>query len=167
MVTKTVESLCKSAGQIIHSNGRSQTEGGDFMWVRVEINVHKPLCRGRKVRFSQDRKGWASFCYEWLPIFCHWCGILNHDSKDCDLWLQSKGELRIEDQEYGPGMRVDPPSLLRKKAVWVSGIGVPSVASSWIPGQRRETQSRKLVGRRVAVPISSKEDPGGLNKSGK
>ena len=67
MVTKTTESLCKSADQVIHSNDRSKTEGGDFMRVRVEIDVHKPLCKGRKVRFSQDREGWVLFCYERLP----------------------------------------------------------------------------------------------------
>jgi len=27
-------------------------------------------------------------------------------------------------------MRADPPSLLRQKVVWVSGIGVPNAASS-------------------------------------
>ena len=46
--------------------------------------MHKPLCRGRKVRFSQDQEGWVTFWYERLSIFCHWCGVLNHDSKDCD-----------------------------------------------------------------------------------
>ncbi|XP_075645035.1 uncharacterized protein LOC142616027 [Castanea sativa] len=87
MVTETVENLCKSVGRVIHSYDRSEIEYGDFMRVRLEIDIHKPLCRGRKVRFSLDREGWASFRYERLPMFCHWCGVLNHDSKDCDLWL--------------------------------------------------------------------------------
>lgn len=110
----------------------------------MEIDVHKPLCKGRKVRFSQDREGWVSFCYERLPIFCHWCGISNHNSKDCNLWIQSKGELRIEDQKYRPWMKADPPSLLRKKVVWVSGIGVPSAASSRIPGSTMGNSGNKV-----------------------
>lgn len=31
MVTEMVESLCKLAGQVIHSNDRSKIVGGDFM----------------------------------------------------------------------------------------------------------------------------------------
>uniref|UniRef100_A0A7N2N306 Zinc knuckle CX2CX4HX4C domain-containing protein n=1 Tax=Quercus lobata TaxID=97700 RepID=A0A7N2N306_QUELO len=115
MVTETAENLCKSMGQVIHSNDRSEMKCGDFMLVRVEIDVHKPLCRGRRVRFSSDREGWVSFLYERLPIFCHWYGVLNHDFKKCNLWLQNKGELRTENQEYGSWLRADPPSLLRKK----------------------------------------------------
>ena len=94
--------------------------------------MHKPLCRGRKVRFSPDREGWVTFRYERLPIFCHWCGVLNHDSKDCDLWLQSKGELRVEDKGYGAWLRADPISLLRKKVVRVSGSGA-SMAPPHVP----------------------------------
>ncbi|XP_075656728.1 uncharacterized protein LOC142626894 [Castanea sativa] len=125
MVTETAESLCKSVGRVIHSDDRSETECGEFMRIRVEVDAHKPLCRGRRVRFSPDREGWVSFQYERLPIFCHWCGVLNHDSKECDLWLRSKGELRTENQEYGSWLRADPPSLLRKKVVRVCGYGGP------------------------------------------
>ena len=93
MVMETAESLCKLVGRVIHSINRPETECGDFMRIRVEIDVHKPLCRGRRVHFCPDKEGWVSFRYERLPIFCHWCGVLNHDSKECDLWLQSKGKL--------------------------------------------------------------------------
>ncbi|XP_065624185.1 uncharacterized protein LOC136065223 [Quercus suber] len=96
MVLETAENFCKSVGWVIHSTDRSETECGDFMQIRVEVDVHKPLCRGRRVRFCPEKEGWVTFRYERLPIFCHWCGVLNHDSKDCDLWLQSKRELRTE-----------------------------------------------------------------------
>ena len=36
-----------------------------------------------------------------MPIFCYWCGLLNHDEKDYKLWVCSKGTLRKEDQQYG------------------------------------------------------------------
>jgi len=91
----------------------------------------------------------VSFRYERLPIFCHWCGVLNHDFKECDLWLQSKGELRIENQEYGSWLRADPPSLLWKKVVRVFGMGAPSVAS----GRGLESMMEKpAMNRGIKVP---------------
>ena len=48
---------------------------------------------------------WISFQYEHLPVFCYWCGLLNHDEKDCPMWLRSKGSLRKEEQQYGGWMR--------------------------------------------------------------
>ena len=115
---------------MIHSNDRSETECGDFMRIRVEVDVHKPLCRGRRVRFCPDKEGWVSFRYERLPIFYHWCGVLNHDSKECNLWLQSKGELSTNSQEYGSWLRADTTSLLRKKMVRVCGMGASNATSS-------------------------------------
>ncbi|XP_030970080.1 uncharacterized protein LOC115990383 [Quercus lobata] len=132
LVTEVAEALCQSAGRVIQSKDRSEMECGDFMRIRVEVDVHKPLCHGRKVRFSPDREGWVTFRYERLSIFCHWCGVLNHDSKDCDLWLQSKGELRVENKGYGVWLRADPISLLRKKVVRVSGSGT-SMAPPHVP----------------------------------
>lgn len=44
---------------------------------------------------------WIFFQYERRPIFCYWSGKLNHNERDCKLWLNSKGTLRKEDQQYG------------------------------------------------------------------
>ena len=33
-----------------------------------------------------------------MPILCYWCEVLNHDEKDCKLWLNSKGGLHREEQ---------------------------------------------------------------------
>ena len=55
---------------------------------------------------------------------------MNHDSKECDLWLQSKGELRADTQEYGSWLRADFTSLLKKKVVRVCGMGASNATSS-------------------------------------
>ena len=61
MVMETAESLCKSVERVIHSNDRFEIECGDFMRIRVEVDVHKPLCEGRRVCFYSNRKGWMLF----------------------------------------------------------------------------------------------------------
>ncbi|KAL0005102.1 hypothetical protein SO802_012663 [Lithocarpus litseifolius] len=55
--------------------------GGDFLRVRVAVNVLEPLCRGRRVTFNDDSNGWVSSRYERLPNFCFWCGHLDHIDK--------------------------------------------------------------------------------------
>lgn len=75
--------------------------GGTFLCVRVEVDISKPLCRGRKVGIIEDSEIWVAFKYEKLPNFCYWCGMVSHTDKDCDVWIGSKGKLRHEQQGYG------------------------------------------------------------------
>ncbi|XP_050290323.1 uncharacterized protein LOC126728565 [Quercus robur] len=78
---------------------------GRCIRVRVKLDLSQPLCRGRLVGFGSQESLWVNFMYERLPIFCYWCGKLNHDDKDCVLWINSKGSLRKEDQQYGVWLR--------------------------------------------------------------
>ena len=64
------------------------------MRVRVRVDVTQPLCRGRVVNLEEGGSTWVSFKYERLPIICYWCGCLDHDKKDCPLWIESKGSLK-------------------------------------------------------------------------
>ena len=69
--------------------------------MRINIDMGQPLCRGIKVNVGESSPQWVSFRYERMPIFWYWCGLLNHDEKDCKLWIRSKGTFRKEDQQYG------------------------------------------------------------------
>ena len=91
------------------------------MRVRVELDITKPLSRGRRVRFGPDSDGWVSFRYERLPVFCYWCGRLTHDAKECDIWLRSKGTLRTQQQPFGAWLRAAQTSISRQKVVSVAG----------------------------------------------
>jgi hypothetical protein len=57
---------------------------GNFMRVRVEIDVDKLLQRGVTV-FSQRRNttDWFELQYENLPRYCFSCGMLGHSSTEC------------------------------------------------------------------------------------
>ena len=93
--------------------------GGNFMRVRVEADITKPLCRGRKISWDEIRDGWAAFMYERLPNICYWCGLVSHDGKDCILWLNSRGTLRTEDQQFGPWIRASQLKHMGRSVVEV------------------------------------------------
>ncbi|XP_023872065.1 uncharacterized protein LOC111984680 [Quercus suber] len=88
-------------GTVVSTQFKNDMMGGDFMRITVQVDVSKPLCRGRKVVFDDGKEGWVAFKYEKLPNFCYWCGLVSHDDKDCECWLSSKGTLPIESQEFG------------------------------------------------------------------
>ena len=49
-------------------------------------------------------KAWIHFKYERLPSICYWCGCLDHDDRDYDLWVDSKGTLTTKQQQFEMGM---------------------------------------------------------------
>ena len=78
---------------------------GSYLRIRVSLDITLPLCRGCTVRMGESGKIWVDFKYERLPIFCYWCGKVDHDERDCLLWIRSKETLRAEDKQFGPWMR--------------------------------------------------------------
>ena len=83
--TEVALSLGESLGTISKPRGTSEMKGGNFLRVRVAIDVSELLCSGRRVDFDDDNEGWLSFMYERLPNLCYWCGHLTHDDNDCGL----------------------------------------------------------------------------------
>ncbi|XP_023888114.2 uncharacterized protein LOC112000250 [Quercus suber] len=57
------------------------------MRIRVSMDITVPLCRGRLVRLGGPSPQWVDFKYERLPIFCYWCGMVDHDECDCIQWI--------------------------------------------------------------------------------
>ena len=99
---KVAEKLCETVGDILKSDGATDDDGGSLFWVRVLVNITSPLCRGRVITLPNGSKHWIKFRYEHLPSICYWCGRLDHDDRDCDLWIQSNGTLKMDQQQFGP-----------------------------------------------------------------
>ena len=78
---------------------------GNFIRIRVLMDISMSLCRGRKVRLGEHGLKWVDFKYERLPIFCYLCGRVDHDERDCLQGLQSKETLRPEEKQFGPWLR--------------------------------------------------------------
>lgn len=62
------------------------------------------------------------FQYERLPNICYWCGMLTHADKECKAWLKSKGELSVDNQQFGPWLRASQFSLARRQTMEVKGF---------------------------------------------
>ena len=71
---------------------------GRYVWVSVALNIEQPLCRGRFMDMGATEPLWVSFQYERMPVFRYWCGLMNHDEKDCRLWMDSGKTLTKESQ---------------------------------------------------------------------
>lgn len=117
----TIE-IGETVGPVIGSRDTMEMKGGTFMRVQVSVDISRPLCRGRKVMFDEGLESWVSFQHECLPNICFWCGMLSHDDKDCELWLNSKGKLPIESQQFGHWIRASQFSPIRRQTLEVKGF---------------------------------------------
>ena len=122
MSQKVAESLCETVGEVIRSIGVADEEGGRFMRVRVTIDLNLPLCRGRLVSLANGDRVWVYFKYERLPNICYWCGRLDHDDKNCELWIQSKGTLSTDSRQFGAHLRAAPYTSVGKDVIYVPGF---------------------------------------------
>ncbi len=120
---KTVaEMLGKSIGAVLRTQEQDEDSGsGRWMRVRVQVDISKPLIRGRRIGLANGGDGWASFQYERLPNFCYWCGIPTHGEKDCEAWLNTPEAEKDKEPEYGLWLRASPERVLRRVQVTVEG----------------------------------------------
>lgn len=74
---------------------------GRCLWVRVDIELSKPLMRGKMLSIG-GKKTWLPFKYERLQNFCFKCGIVEHVEKECVQAENYSKEVHIFAQQYGP-----------------------------------------------------------------
>ena len=68
---RVVQDIVSVAGEVVNSRADNEDyKGGNFMRVRVKVDVTKPLSRGRKIGLRNGEESWASFKYECLPNLC-------------------------------------------------------------------------------------------------
>ena len=115
------ESICETVGKIHKSTGAVDEDKGHLIRVWVTLVITLPLCRGRLVTLVNSTKSWVSFKYKRLSNLCYWCSRLNQDDKHCDLWVQSKGSLKAEHQQFGPSLRAPPYTSAGKDVIFVPG----------------------------------------------
>ena len=54
-------SIGETIGTVTKLKDVGEMKGGSFMRVHVEVDISKPLCKGRKISWDQNSEGWAAF----------------------------------------------------------------------------------------------------------
>ena len=115
LTSKTSESVGRTLGRVLQvANPEDDRAGGEFLKVRISLDISHPLPRCCKLWVEGKLVGWVGIKYERLPNFCYWCGQVIHGDRDYEMWLCSKGRLRKEDQQYGDWLRVDSVRVVHK-----------------------------------------------------
>ena len=156
---KTTIELGESLGQVTPCENPNKLVGGDFLRVHVEIDVSKPLYRGRRVALDDNNERWISFKYEKLPNFCYWCSLISHDKKDCDLWLARKDTRNIEPMKYGPWLRAMPFNSGKTSFTLVSGMG------DGLGGASKPSKTTTKVEVRPTGTSTVRSNPGEKNRA--
>ncbi|KAL0006196.1 hypothetical protein SO802_013757 [Lithocarpus litseifolius] len=121
MTRKVAKSLCDIVREVCRSPESTKDDGGNFFRVRVNIDISLPLCRGRIITMENGEISWVCFQYKRLPNMCYWCGCLDHNDKQCKLWIQSKGSLSTEKQQFGSFLRAPPFQRGSRNVFYVPG----------------------------------------------
>ena len=94
------------------------------------------------------------FKYERLPIFCYWCGKVDHDERDSLLWIHSKETLRAGDKQYGPWLRITQDSLQRLQLVMASRLGGVGTSLSKDDNRDQSGLDSTLETRRISEMVA-------------
>ncbi|XP_075665004.1 uncharacterized protein LOC142634590 [Castanea sativa] len=94
---------------------KGQDELNYLMRVQVALPISKPIRRGSFIAGFDGDRHWVTFKYEQLPLFCHYCGMLGHDVKNCAAHFAVTKNGGKTDYQYGEFLkemggrpRVDP-----------------------------------------------------------
>jgi hypothetical protein len=55
---------------------------GEYLRVRIVIDLSKPLARVREINVKNNSL-WVAFKYEEIPKFCFNCGVIRYGKRGC------------------------------------------------------------------------------------
>jgi len=109
MGRETEQKIDSSVGKVEDVDVNDDVPGwGEFLHVKVAVELLKPLARGRMMHVH-NRSIWIAFKYEKLPKFCYRCSVIMHGRLRC-VRSGSRRTSNVEDEQpYGPWLRVTFP----------------------------------------------------------
>lgn len=104
MLEEVGQNIGNSLGRLIEIDRRAcQSDQAKFMRIRVDLPIDKPLRRGGNVVSRDGEKYWIHFRYERLPTFCYFCGMLGHDDKHFQAFVDGQNSPK----QYGEWLKAN------------------------------------------------------------
>ncbi|XP_042988686.1 uncharacterized protein LOC122316216 [Carya illinoinensis] len=98
---------------------------GDFLRVRVSLDIRKPLLRGTRFSMGFEDSCWVRFSYERLSTFCFYCGCLGHGDRECERKTQAVPGASDDSFPYGSWLRASSyGDLFRDGRTWTQRVGL-------------------------------------------
>lgn len=82
---------------------------GEYMSIRVRLDVSKPLLRREKIKIGENEVVWIQFSNERLLDFCYCCAIMGHGHRDCVMWKEFQEKIQREGLPHGKWLRAYQP----------------------------------------------------------
>uniref|UniRef100_A0A803MH91 DUF4283 domain-containing protein n=1 Tax=Chenopodium quinoa TaxID=63459 RepID=A0A803MH91_CHEQI len=98
----------ESLGGFVELDESNPLGWGEFVRMKFEIDVRKPLRRGIFVAGGGSKSKWVDIMYERLADFSFFCGILNHIDKECQVREVEGEEAGAVVYQYGTWLRASP-----------------------------------------------------------
>ena len=71
MTIAETEKICGVVREVISQLEPKLYDGGNFIWVKVAVDITLPLYRGHLVSLNDEKQVWISFKCEGLPNLCY------------------------------------------------------------------------------------------------
>ncbi|KAK3230846.1 hypothetical protein Dsin_002727 [Dipteronia sinensis] len=115
---------------------------GEFLSVRVNVDVSKPLRRCLRVDILGDGEETVMVLwYERLLNHCHQCGMLGHSTQECTDAAAEAGSVGVEGLPFGPWLQALAPERGRyRRSGYFSGTARG-------PAERAPIRSETVKGR--------------------
>ncbi|XP_021749726.1 uncharacterized protein LOC110715454 [Chenopodium quinoa] len=113
---KTLIEIGDFLGTFLEIDDTDPLGWGEFVRMKVMIDVGKPLRRGLFLVVGTASSKWVTLKYERLDEFCFFCGRLDHTDSSCS-YKDEASETNAEIvYQYGPWLRASPRKTIRKPA---------------------------------------------------
>ncbi|KAL8456616.1 hypothetical protein ACS0TY_034736 [Phlomoides rotata] len=101
--TDSLVSIASKIGTLVAYEKHDPIEPVEFVRVKVEVDITRPLRNGLSVRLTGEVL-WIPIKYESMPSFCYCCGVIGHYFKTCKFYDRDE-DLEPSALSFGPMLK--------------------------------------------------------------